>query len=387
MVNKLKILLISILSLLVLAVPLSVGAVSATMDLDPPRAPSVVFPRNAATGGKVILKWQIPVDPTLVGFKVYRTTISGSLGDLLVTLNAGTSSIQDAGLTDGTTYYYTVASFDANNNESFAAQVSATPTTNSAALYPEKTLLRFEGRSTVYKVNLNGRTLSPVSRRVFDTNRYDFDDVLVIPIEWQSSFSYGSADTFRDGSLLKGAGQLTVYVLEDSKKRPFVSQAVFEGLGYSFSNVNEIPVTNSGLADAIDSYETGVIINSTGSHPSGTLIRVASDYTVYLVEGNQKKPISSASIFNSYHYDFSDVVIIPVSELNIYTTSSNLKFMDSALIKGNTQAVYVVDNNSSEMIPFRSAVELVGLGYNFGNVISVSDADVANYTIVSPFAV
>lgn len=371
------------LGLMVLAMPLSADALSFAVDLDPPRAPSVVFPRNAATGGKVILSWRIPTDPDLKGFNIYRSTTSGSQGTLLVTTDSGTNSIQDSGLTDSTTYYYTVASFDAANNEAFAPQVSSTPTTNSAALYPDDALIRFEDRPTVYKIGTNGRTIHSVSSRVFSINGYSFDDVLVIPIEWQNSFSASGSDTYRDGTLLRGDGQKTVYVLENGKKRPFASEAIFTDLGYKFGNVNVVPQANSGHADSIESYETGNPISATGIHPNGTLIRSNDDQTVYLLSGGQKKPISSASIFNSYNFDFNEVVTVSGSELNGYATAANLKFNDGSLLKGTGSTVYAVNNDSADRIPFASLVSFIGLGYDFGNVVSVSDAELTGYNIAS----
>lgn len=361
---------------------------AAVIDLDPPRAASVVFARDASTGGKVIISWRIPADPDLVAFKIYRSTTSGCAGDLIGTVNAETNSYQDSGLANGTVYYYAVASLDNGNNEGLSEQVSSTPSSNTTqALYPEKTLLRFHERSTVYKADADGRTLRAVSSRVFSANNYSFNDVLVIPISWQDSFYYGGADIYRDGTLIKGTGQETVYIIEDAKKRPFSSKAIFEELGYKFSNVNEIPVSDSGLVDAIDSYATGYPISASGIHTNGALIKVGGDNTVYFLQGGQKKAISSVSIFSSHNFDFDDVVNVSVSELNAYFTGSNLKFMDSVLVKGNAAAVYAIDNNSADRIPFRSAVEFIGMGYDFSNVYSISDTELGDYSLASPLPV
>lgn len=384
----LKKLAITVLGALVLALPAAGAKAAAVIDLDPPRPASVVFARDASTGGKVIISWKIPSDSDLVGFKIYRSTAAGCYGDAVATVSAETDSYQDSGLSNGTAYCYTVASLDNSNNESFSEQAFSTPSSNTTqALYPAKTLLRFEKRSTVYKADSNGRTLHPVSRRVFDANGYEFNDCLVIPIEWQDSFNYGGADIFRDGTLIKAASQETVYIIEDGKKRPFSSKAIFEELGYKFGNVNEVPISDSGLSDAIDNYATGNPINSSGSHVNGALIKVSGDNTVYVLKSGQKRAISSISIFLSHGYSFDDVVNVAVSELNGYATGANLKFMDSSLVKGNTATVYAINNNSADRIPFRSAAEFMGLGYNFGNVFSISDAELTGYNLTSPLPV
>jgi len=390
MVNKFKKIMIGAIGAMILAAPaIKPLTVLAGTDLSPSQVPSTVFSRNAATGGKVIISWKIPADSDLAAFKIYRSNTSGCTGDLIATVSADTSSYQDSGIYNGETYYYTVSSLDNANNEAFAKQISSTPSYDeNSMLYPEKTLLRFEGRSTVYKTDSGGRTLRAVSKMVFDINKYSFNDVLTIPIAWQDSFRYGGSDTYRDGTLIRAAGQETVYIIENGLKRPFSSKAIFDALGYSFDNVNEVPLTGSASTDAIDGYATGDPIVSYGTHTSGTLVKTSGDDTVYLIQSGQKKPIGSVSVFLSYNFDFDDVVEVSVSELNGYQTGSVLKFMDGTLVKGTADAIYAINDSSSERIPFRSMIEFAGLGYSLSNVVSISDSELSSkYILASPFPV
>lgn len=356
-------------------------------DLNPPQAPFLVFARNAAVGGKVIINWRIPADKELLGFNIYRSSDAGFTGEKLVTLNSSTSSFQDSGLANSRTYYYTVASFDAANNEAFAKQISATPTENNAALYPDGVLLKFRSRSTIYKVGTDGRTLHPISKKVFEINGYKFGQVVEIPIEWINSFYYGSVDTYRDGTLIRANGQPTVYAIENGFKRPFVSKGIFTDLGYSLKNVVVVPLaSNGGLADGAESYPTGAEINSVASHSDGALIQSCGDPTVYLVKNGQRRPIPSLAVFYSHNFNLKKIISVNAAEINRYPVGENLKFMDSALIRGNSNTVYAVNNGGMEIIPFRSAVEFAGLGYKFENVISASDYDISQYRAVFSLA-
>lgn len=96
-------------------------------------APAVPPPAAAptglsATGGdqRVVLDWADNPEPSLAGYNVYRSTVSGGpYAKVNSTLVAG-SSFTDTGLTNGTTYHYVVTAVDDLGRESgFSAQASA----------------------------------------------------------------------------------------------------------------------------------------------------------------------------------------------------------------------------------------------------------------------
>ncbi|MCL5411185.1 MAG: carboxypeptidase regulatory-like domain-containing protein [Patescibacteria group bacterium] len=100
-------------------------ALVAAADTTPPSAPTGVSVTNAESGALTIA-WTNPTSDFSYA-KVYRSTTSGSLGTVIANNQTGTS-YKDTGLTNGTTYYYTVRAVDAAGNESTnTAQVSGTP--------------------------------------------------------------------------------------------------------------------------------------------------------------------------------------------------------------------------------------------------------------------
>ncbi len=105
-------------------------AVVATTDTTAPGAPTGISATDLGTNGKVKLAWTNPTDSDLKSLTIYRSTTSGSLGTAVHTGVTGTSK-EDTGLTNGTTYYYTVRAVDSSGNESSnTAQVSAAPTSS-----------------------------------------------------------------------------------------------------------------------------------------------------------------------------------------------------------------------------------------------------------------
>ena len=109
-------------------------ALVSASDTTPPSSPTNI----AATGGdsEVTLTWTNPTDTDLAGIKIYRSTVYGTLGDIVTTIaNTNTTSFENTGLTNWTTYYYTIKAYDVSSNLSTntgqiskeAGQVSATP--------------------------------------------------------------------------------------------------------------------------------------------------------------------------------------------------------------------------------------------------------------------
>ena len=92
----------------------------------PPAAPSGLS--ADASSQQVALDWANNSEPDFDGYNVYRSITSGSGYSKVNTNLLSSSSYTDAGLTNGTTYYYVVTAVDDGGNESpFSGQVSATP--------------------------------------------------------------------------------------------------------------------------------------------------------------------------------------------------------------------------------------------------------------------
>ncbi|MEO5925375.1 MAG: DUF1800 family protein [Bryobacteraceae bacterium] len=90
----------------------------------PPPPPAVPTGLAAIPGNaQVALSWTAVSGAT--GYSLYRSTTAGAQGDLIMTL-AGTS-FNNTSLTNGTMYYYRVASSNANGSSVPSAQVSAKP--------------------------------------------------------------------------------------------------------------------------------------------------------------------------------------------------------------------------------------------------------------------
>lgn len=101
--------------------------VSATpLDLTPPAAP--VGLTATAGDAEVALDWADSSEGDLAGYRVYQASAPGGPFTLLTPGSLLNSLYTDAGLVNGSTYFYVVTAVDAAGNESaFSVEVSATP--------------------------------------------------------------------------------------------------------------------------------------------------------------------------------------------------------------------------------------------------------------------
>ena len=91
----------------------------------PPGAPTTLT--ATAGNGSVALSWTAPTNPGsgISGYNIYRSTTSGE--ETLVHQGVGGTTYTDAGLTNGTTYYYEVTAAGNGGESGKSNEASATP--------------------------------------------------------------------------------------------------------------------------------------------------------------------------------------------------------------------------------------------------------------------
>lgn len=161
---------------------------------------------------------------------------------------------------------------------------------------------------TIYLLEGGVRRGFPTPEVLF-SHGFGFADALSATAE-DLALPEGGLITFAEGSLVKTSTNPTVYLISDSKKRPFTSGAVFTGLKYSFANVlvDKTDILNNLM-------EGEKIDDPTKAHPAGTLVN--ENGTIYLVTTSGKRGIPSAEIFNSYRFRFEKVVLAKAADKNL----------------------------------------------------------------------
>ncbi|MBX4204783.1 MAG: hypothetical protein KW788_01180 [Candidatus Doudnabacteria bacterium] len=122
--------------------------------------------------------------------------------------------------------------------------------------------------------------------------------VTILPVTENPGKVLG-ANTFQDGSLVLDSNDgRTVYLVYKAKKYGFVSDKVFLGLGYKFSNLvkNDLTIVDTGAV--IDSIDR--------AHPDGSIVQ--DGQTVSLISQGKRFPILNMNIFRSMGLNLKDLV-------------------------------------------------------------------------------
>jgi hypothetical protein len=108
-----------------------ISASSAEASATPATVPSAPQALTATSGnGSATLSWSLPASnggAAVTGYDVYRGTTSGGESAIPIATDVSGTTFTDTGLTNGTTYYYTVAAINVAGVSPQSAEASATP--------------------------------------------------------------------------------------------------------------------------------------------------------------------------------------------------------------------------------------------------------------------
>jgi len=227
--------------------------------------------------------------------------------------------------------------------------------------YPDGTLLRAKGEIGVWLIE-DGKKRPFLSKSAL-VSRFDENKIVEVDSADLNAYIKGAPIKFSNYSLIKSPRGV-IYLLVDNKKREFVSTEAFKKIGYSTDEIQ-----NASWQD-INSYEDGTPITIISAYPTGALLQDKITGGVYWVEEGKKHPIIDRSFLNT---KFKDKSIIPVepSELAQYDTSSKILFDNGELLKSPfSTAVYLIDDGKKR--PFVSGEDFVSLAYKWENIITTS---------------
>ena len=228
-------------------------------------------------------------------------------------------------------------------------------------LYPDGTLLKAKGEVGVWLIE-DGKKRPFLSKSAL-MSRFDESKIVEVDSSDLNAYIKGAPIKFSNYSLIRSP-RGTIYLLVDNKKRAFQSTEAFKKIGY---NTDEIQ--NASWQD-VNSYKDGKPITLTSTYPTGALLQDRITGGVYWVEEGQKAPIIDKSFLNTKFKDKSIIQVDP-SELAKYETTDKVLFGDGEILKSpSSPAVYLIDDGKKR--PFASGQVFVDLGYKWENIITTS---------------
>jgi micrococcal nuclease len=228
--------------------------------------------------------------------------------------------------------------------------------------YPNGIIVKSVNNPKVYYIENN--TKRPIESPNMLISQFRWQDLIeVSPVELDA-IALGTPMTFRDGSLLSNNG--TVYVVSNARVRPITSPQAFLSKGYKWNNI--IPVSNAELS----LHQKGASLREEDNYPDGSLL-LAPGGAVYKLESGLRRYIPSPLIFDSrYRWEY----LIPVSQVIIdsYPRGSDEYYPDGLLISSAT-GVFLMQRN--QRLPITSPAVFESYGFKWGQIRRATDYELS----------
>ncbi len=226
-----------------------------------------------------------------------------------------------------------------------------------ANYYPNGTLLKVEGDNTLYILQ-NEKKKPFLSDRITFASKYKETQAITISTG-QDKYLTGKPTIFPDGTLLYDQNN-NYFIISHQTIRRFQSEKVFKILGYHKKNAQPIDANGKKF------YKKGSRITKITVFPiDGTVVYEKKSNIKYLLENSQKRSIISNIIYNN-QFDPNNLVAVSQQTLNKLKTGSPVLFRDGTLIKDGAENLYVVEYGKKRPI---SKEMFEKMGYKYENVI------------------
>lgn len=227
---------------------------------------------------------------------------------------------------------------------------------------PDKQLLMSEG-AKVYLIE-NGK-----KRWIPSVNLFAVLGLKWSKVKQNSQLAYfldGHFLTYPDGSLLRPAGQPTVYLIQNGQKHEFISSQSFLKAGYGWEKVKTVEPGELAL------YPSGHFV----TYPDGALLKAANSPNVFLTDQGKIRAFLSAEIFLNLKYQWSQILTIPAAELAYYSQGEPVKYRQGTLLRAkNSPSVYLVSGGKLAAV---DAATFKKKKYKWSQVLVISDSDFNN---------
>ncbi len=244
-----------------------------------------------------------------------------------------------------------------------------------ARVYPDGSLLRAEGEVGVWLIQ-NGKKRPFLTKGAL-TSRFDENKIITVNKADLDKYEKGAPIKFPQYSLVRSP-RGTIFLLVDDKRRGFASGEAFKKIGFSPEEVI------SASWDDINAYREGAPITASSTYPTGALLQDKTTGGVYWVIEGKKSPIWDA-VFLKTKFKNKKIISATPEELSNYETTDPVLFDDGELLKSSiSAAVYLIANGKKHLITSGKVFE--DLGYKWENIISVSPKVLYLYDNGEPIA-
>jgi len=235
-------------------------------------------------------------------------------------------------------------------------------------LYPDGSILQVKDDPGIWLIE-NGKKRPFLSYSAF-ASRFKTDQIITITKDELDNYAPGEAIKFANYSLVQIPDK-TIYLLVNKEKRPFASLAVFKKIGFNPEEIEK--ASSSDLAI----YTTGKPITATSTYVTGVLMQDIKTGGIFYVVDGTKAPLTDKILLTT-KFKGKKIIKATPKTLNAYTKVDPVMFDDGTLVKTDSfPTVYLISNKQKR--PFADETIFKKLGYNSKNIITVSSKFLYNY--------
>ncbi len=235
--------------------------------------------------------------------------------------------------------------------------------------YPTGSLLQGAGSDAIYVIQYGYKR--PINSWSALASRFNPDLIIEVNPETLDNYPDGTPIDFPNYSMLQDEdGQ--IYLLVDDVLRPFESTDDYYKLGFKDDELNAID------NDDLSLYEIGTTVSDSTASITGELVKLSTNGAYYYLQGGFRHAVLTSDIAE-IRYASKARTTTP-SEVEQYRESDKLLIPDGYLVKTNTApTVYIV--TEGEVRPISSESAFNSFGWDWSDIITISDQTLALHRI------
>ncbi len=234
--------------------------------------------------------------------------------------------------------------------------------------YPDGSLLKGQGTTTTYLIQ-NGLKRRFTSTSAF-LSRYSPNRVITVPADHLTQYDNGRDIAFANYSLLSPPSG-GVYLLVDDVKRPIKTKKAFLTAGFQSAEVIK------ASWDDLNRYPDGEPITADNIYPSGILMQSKKTGGVFFVKDGVRHAVVSRDIYQAQFGKRKTIWVTPEQLLH-YTSGVPVGFPDGFLVQSKTGGpIYFISNGERLPIASWSAMKAYGFDKILRSMVKTDDSSIA----------
>lgn len=234
------------------------------------------------------------------------------------------------------------------------------------ATYPDGTLIK--GSTPTVYVLLDGKK-RPFKSMTALVTRYNAKLIVTVPDSELARYTTGPEIAFPNYSILRANNQY--YLLDNDRVRPFASADLMRTFGYNPDEVIDVSSTD------IAGYTIGATLTTESLYPTGRLVRVKENKTLYYIKDGLYYVVPEQAIAD---VRFPGMKATPAvaKDLEKLESGGLIGFPDGTVIGNKSTGQYFVMEKGKRR-GFASETAFKALGYNTKNTIWLTQQAIDQY--------